>query len=57
MAEHHSNKPWDLEVDVVAVGSGMGGTCAAIAAQARGQQAIVLAPIHRWDECGGVLKG
>ena len=50
MAEHHSNKPWDLEVDVVAVGSGMGGTCAAIAAQARGQQAIVL---EKADVLGG----
>ena len=41
---------WDMEVDVVAVGSGMGGTCAAISAQARGQQAIVL---EKADVLGG----
>ena len=50
MAEHSWDLPWDLEVDVVAVGSGMGGTCAAIAAQARGQQAIVL---EKADVLGG----
>ena len=42
--------PWHMEVDVVAVGSGMGGTCAAIAAHAQGQQAIVL---EKADVLGG----
>ena len=42
--------PWHMEVDVVAVGSGMGGTCAAIAAQAQGQEAVVL---EKADVLGG----
>lgn len=45
-----SNSAWDMEVDIVAVGSGMGGTCAAVSAQASGQQAIVL---EKADVLGG----
>ena len=45
-----STNSWDMEVDVVAVGSGMGGTCAAISAQSQGQQAIVL---EKDDVLGG----
>src|SRR3954466_11007551 len=33
---------WDLEVDVVAVGSGLGGLCAAIVAHDAGKRAVVL---------------
>lgn len=42
---------WDIEVDVVAVGSGCGGLAAAITANDLGMNAIVL---ERSDEVGGV---
>jgi 3-oxosteroid 1-dehydrogenase len=42
---------WDLEADVVAVGSGGGGLCAAIAAHDHGASALVL---ERSDQVGGV---
>ncbi|MCB2074555.1 MAG: FAD-binding protein [Novosphingobium sp.] len=42
---------WDLEADVVAIGSGGGGLCAAIAAQDGGASAMVL---ERTDQVGGV---
>ena len=47
------NQPasWDEEVDVVAVGSGIGGLAAAITAQDQGAKAIVL---ERADKLGGV---
>ena len=45
-----TERSWDLETDFVSVGSGMGGCCAAIAAQARGQQAMVL---EKADVLGG----
>ena len=32
----------DIEVDIIAVGSGMGASCAALAAQAQGLEAIIL---------------
>jgi 3-oxosteroid 1-dehydrogenase len=48
-----SNLPprWDLEADIVALGSGIGGLCAAITAHENGASAIV---IERSDEVGGV---
>jgi 3-oxosteroid 1-dehydrogenase len=42
---------WDLEVDLVAVGSGLGGTCAAIAAADRGLRAAIL---DKAPKLGGV---
>lgn len=45
-----SNKRWDLEVDIVAVGSGMGGCCAAIAAHAEGLETVLL---EKSDKLGG----
>ena len=42
---------WDLEADVVAIGSGGGGLCAAITAHDHGASAIVL---ERSDQVGGV---
>ncbi len=42
---------WDLEADVVAVGSGGGGLCAAITAHDHGASALVL---ERSDQVGGV---
>ncbi|TCM15343.1 3-oxosteroid 1-dehydrogenase [Novosphingobium sp. PhB165] len=42
---------WDLEADVVAIGSGAGGLCAAITAQDHGFSALVL---ERSDQVGGV---
>ncbi len=42
---------WDIEADVVAVGSGIGGLSAAIAAHEHGAKAVVL---ERTDEVGGV---
>ncbi|VWX47271.1 FAD-binding protein [Novosphingobium sp. 9U] len=42
---------WDLEVDLVAIGSGGGGLAAAITAQDHGLKAVVL---ERSDEVGGV---
>lgn len=42
---------WDLEADVVAIGSGAGGLCAAITAQDHGCTALVL---ERSDQVGGV---
>ena len=42
---------WDYEVDVVAVGSGGGGLCAAITAHDHGASAMVL---ERSDQVGGV---
>lgn len=42
---------WDLETDVVAIGSGGGGLCAAITAQDHGARAVVL---ERSDQVGGV---
>jgi 3-oxosteroid 1-dehydrogenase len=48
-----SNLPgqWDLETDVVAIGSGIGGLSSAIAAHDHGASAIVL---ERSDQVGGV---
>jgi 3-oxosteroid 1-dehydrogenase len=47
------NEPerWDLEADLVAVGSGIGGLSAAIAAAAHGASALVL---EKSDKLGGV---
>lgn len=42
---------WDLEADVVAVGSGGGGLCAAITAHDHGVSALVL---ERSDQVGGI---
>ncbi|MFT4027347.1 MAG: FAD-dependent oxidoreductase [Novosphingobium sp.] len=42
---------WDLEADVVALGSGIGGLSAAITAQENGASAVV---IERSDQVGGV---
>jgi len=42
---------WDLEADVVAIGSGIGGLSAAIAAHEQGARALVL---ERSDQVGGV---
>jgi 3-oxosteroid 1-dehydrogenase len=42
---------WDLEVDVVAVGSGLGGVCAAIAARDLGGSAVIL---DKAPKLGGV---
>ena len=42
---------WDLEADVVAIGSGIGGLSAAITAHENGASAIVL---ERSDQVGGV---
>ncbi len=42
---------WDLEADVVAIGSGAGGLCAAITAHDHGASALVL---ERSDQVGGV---
>ena len=42
---------WDLEADVVAVGSGGGGLAAAITAHDHGASALVL---ERCDQVGGV---
>ncbi len=42
---------WDLEADVVAIGSGGGGLCAAITAHDHGASALVL---ERSDQVGGV---
>lgn len=42
---------WDLEADVVALGSGIGGLAAAIAAREHGSKSLVL---ERTDEVGGV---
>jgi len=42
---------WDMEADVVAIGSGIGGLSAAITAHDRGSSAIVL---ERADQVGGV---
>lgn len=42
---------WDLEVDVVAVGSGAGGLSAAIAAHDAGRQVLIL---EKTDKVGGV---
>jgi 3-oxosteroid 1-dehydrogenase len=42
---------WDLEVDVVAIGSGAGGLCAAITAHELGSSALV---IEKSDQVGGV---
>ncbi len=45
-----SNLNPDLEVDIIAVGSGMGASCAALAAQSQGLQAIIL---EKSDKFGG----
>src|SRR4051812_10222845 len=42
---------WDLEADVVAIGSGIGGLAAAITAHEHGASAVVL---ERADQVGGV---
>lgn len=42
---------WDLEADVVSIGSGIGGLSAAIAAHDRGASALV---VERSDQVGGV---
>ena len=42
---------WDMEADVVAIGSGGGGLCAAITAHDHGVSALVL---ERSDQVGGV---
>ena len=42
---------WDLEADVVSIGSGIGGLAAAITAHENGASAIVL---ERADKVGGV---
>src|SRR5580765_6398947 len=42
---------WDAEVDVVAVGSGLGGLCAAIVATDQGKKALVL---EKSKKLGGV---
>src|SRR5690625_2354814 len=42
---------WDMEADVVAIGSGGGGLCAAITAHDHGASALVL---ERSDQVGGV---
>ena len=42
---------WDLEADVVAIGSGIGGLSAAITAQQHGASALVL---ERSGQVGGV---
>ena len=42
---------WDLEADVVSIGSGGGGLCAAITAHDNGASAVVL---ERSDQVGGV---
>ena len=42
---------WDLEADVVAVGSGLGGLCAAIAAHDQGKKVVVL---EKAPKLGGV---
>src|SRR5262245_44108847 len=42
---------WDLETDVVAIGSGIGGLAAAITAHDHGLRAVVL---ERSDQVGGV---
>ncbi len=40
----------DLEVDIIAVGSGMGASCAALAAQAQGLETVIL---EKSDVYGG----
>ena len=45
-----SNLTSDLEVDIIAVGSGMGASCAALAAQARGLETVIL---EKSDVYGG----
>ena len=42
---------WDIEVDLVAIGSGIGGLSAAITAHESGLSAVVL---ERSDQVGGV---
>ena len=37
-----SNLPSDIEVDIIAVGSGMGASCVALAAQSQGLETIIL---------------
>ena len=46
-----SSLPSDLEVDIIAVGSGMGASCAALAAQAQGLETVIL---EKSDVYGGV---
>ena len=40
----------DLEVDIIAVGSGMGASCAALAAQSQGLETVIL---EKSDVYGG----
>src|SRR5438552_18675868 len=44
-------RKWDLEVDLVAVGSGLGGLCAAIVAHDLGKKVVVL---EKAAKLGGV---
>jgi 3-oxosteroid 1-dehydrogenase len=48
---------WDLEVDVVCVGSGLGGICAAIAAHDAGAQCVVLEKAPRLGGVSGYGGG
>lgn len=48
---HNLPKNWDMEADLVSVGSGCGGLAAAVTAADHGSSAIVL---ERTDEVGGV---
>ena len=53
MPKHVNNVPsrWDMETDLVSIGSGMGGLSAAITAHDQGASALVL---ERSDQVGGV---
>lgn len=51
MSQPASAVPWDLEVDLIAVGSGLGGTCAAIAAHDLGLTSVIL---DKAPKLGGV---